>query len=189
MISIRPSAYIMAAILVLLLPADWLLAAVLAAGFHEAAHLAAIYYTGGRIESITVGSSGTQIHTRIRNSRKEFVCAAAGPLASILLMIFCHTFPKIAICGVIQAVFNLLPVYPMDGGRMLKCLVQSRLPKKADKICKATEQLILVLFLVFSLIAALRFRGGLMPVFCCVTVFSRLQSAKTPCKSGETAIQ
>lgn len=189
MISIRPSAYIMAAILILLLPADWLLAAILASSFHEAGHLAAIYLTGGKIESITVGFCGTQIHSLIRQKRNEFICAAAGPLTSILLLMFSHTIPKLAICGAIQGVFNLFPVYPMDGGRMLQCLLQWKLPRKADRICKAAEHLTLCVFLISSLVVALRFEGGLMPTLCFVTVFSRLLSGKLPCKSGKIAVQ
>lgn len=189
MIRIRPSAYILAAILVLLVPMNWLCALLLASAIHEAGHLVAIYMTGGKVEAVSIGFCGAQIHTVISETGKEFFCAAAGPLASMLLLLLSRFFPKIAICGMIQAVFNLIPVYPMDGGRMLHCLLRWIWPRKADRIIKATEILALSIIFLISLAVTFRLQKGLLPVLCCVTVFARLLFGKIPCKSRKTAVQ
>lgn len=189
MIRIQPSVFLLAAFLILLIPFNWLIAAILASIFHETGHLAAICMTGGRIESVTVGFTGIQIHSAILQRRNELICAAAGPLASMLLLVFSHSIPKLAICGAIQGAFNLLPVCPMDGGRMLNCLMQWLLPGKADRICKAAEYLILLILLAISLMVSYRLKGGILSVLCFITAFTRLLSGKTPCKSGEIAVQ
>lgn len=189
MIQIRPSAYILAAMLVLTVPPDWLCAFLFSSAIHEAGHLAAIILSGGRAEAVTIGFCGAQIFADIPGKRREFLCAGAGPAASMLLLLFRRIFPKLAICGAIQGIFNLLPVHPMDGGRMLRCLLQWMLPQRADRICRFTEYLVLCIIALLSLMASLRFRDGLFPVLCCVTAFSRLLFGKIPCKSGKLAVQ
>lgn len=179
---IRPSAYLMAAALVLLLPLDWLLAAILAAAVHEAGHLAVMSIAGYRADAVCVGFLGAQICTGPMENRAEFFCAAAGPAASLLLLSLCRFFPKLALCGLVQGMFNLLPVYPMDGGRLLHCILRRLWPRQADRIMRIAQCLILCVFLGLSLTAAIHWRDGLLPALVCVPVLSRLR--KIPCKSS-----
>lgn len=183
MIHLQPSAYLMAAVLVLLFPADWLLAVVLASVIHELGHLLVIYATGGHADSITIGAFGAKIYTRFPQRWKEFLCAAAGPAASILLVSLCHTFPKLAFCAAIQGMFNLIPVYPMDGGRMLHCLLQWLCPRKSERVFRIAERTILCGLFVLALALMFRLKNGLLPVLVCAIVLSRLLLTKIPCKS------
>ena len=110
-------------LLLLILPHPWAIAMIAAAIFHEAAHILAIMTCGGNIYSIKLGMSGVQILTPTLNYLKEAITAAAGPLGSFLLLILYHVFPQIAVCGLMQGAYNLLPMYPMDGGRILNCFL------------------------------------------------------------------
>ena len=64
MIRISPGCYILAALLVLILPLSWILAAVLAAIFHELCHLVSIVLLGGSIREIRVGPRNSLLSSR-----------------------------------------------------------------------------------------------------------------------------
>ena len=184
MIRIQPSAFILMAALMLLLPIDWLFAAVLAAAVHELGHLAAIHAVGGHLDVICIGSAGAQICTEPLDNRAEFLCAAAGPAASLFLLSLCRFFPKTALCGLAQGIFNLIPVHPMDGGRMLLCVLRRLCPRWAERIFHAIQCLILYGLLTLSVLLAVCGKAGFLPVLACITVLSRLLLSKIPCKSA-----
>lgn len=184
MIRIQPSACILMAALILLLPLDWLIAAILAAAVHELGHLAVIRAIGGHPTCISIGVGGTKILTEPMENRWEFFCAAAGPAASLLLLSVCRLFPKLALCGLIQGIFNLILVYPMDGGRMLRCLLCRFCPRRAERIVQMVQRLILCGVLTLALVFAVRRKGGFFPVLVCMTALTRMLLSKIPCKSG-----
>ena len=183
MIRFQPSSFILIAALILLLPLDWLLAAVFAAAVHELGHLAAIKAFVRHPVSVSVGMLGATIHTGPLTNKAEFLCAAAGPSASLMLLFLCRLFPKLALCGLIQGLFNLLPLYPLDGGRMLFCLLRRCSPRRAERIFRLVQCLILFGFLAFSLLAGIHGKSGIIPFLFCNTVLSRLLLSKIPCKS------
>ena len=189
MIRVQPSAFLVAAALVLLLPLDWLFAVLLASAVHEAGHLAAIYAFGGHADSVTVGLRGAEIHTVFPGKRKELFCAAAGPAASLLLISLYRFYPKLAVCAAVQGLFNLIPVYPMDGGRMLRCFLQWLCPRRADRICRIVECLIVSAAFALSLSLVICRKDGVLPVLVCVTALTKLLFGKIPCKSGGSAVQ
>lgn len=184
MIRVQPSAYILMAALILLLPLDWLIAAMLAAAIHELGHLAVIYAYGRRPERISIGGFGARIYTGPLNNRAEFFCAAAGPTASLFLLTLCRFFPKLALCGAVQGMFNLIPVHPLDGGRMLCCFLRRFCPRRAGRFFQVVHCLIISGFLALALIAAICREDGFLPVLVCITVLSKLLLSKIPCKSA-----
>ncbi len=118
-----------------------LLAAALAAAFHEGGHLLAIALYGGRAERFVLGLGGLDIQYECPRAdyRQEGRIALAGPganlaacgLAALLarwaspgpwqegLYLFCG-------CNALLALFNLVPALPLDGGVYLRCLLLRR---------------------------------------------------------------
>lgn len=184
MIRVQPSACFLIAALILLLPLDWLIAALLAAAVHELGHLAAIYAFGSCPERISIGGFGARIHTGPLDNRKEFFCAAAGPAASLFLLVLCRHFPKLAFCGMAQGMFNLIPVHPMDGGRMMHCVIRGLFPQRAERIFLVLQSLAFCGIVCLALMLTIQGRAGFLPVLVCITVLSRLIRSKIPCKSA-----
>ncbi len=122
-IRISASFCIFAALCVLLLPLRWLLGAFVAALVHEVSHCLAIYFQREKIYSLHLTGMGARIETSSMSPRNEVLCALAGPLGSFSVLMAAEYFPEVAVCGLLQGLYNLLPIYPLDGGRAVRCLV------------------------------------------------------------------
>jgi Zn-dependent protease/predicted transcriptional regulator len=108
--------------------------------FHELGHAWAAMRYGIRVESITLWILGglASLSEMPREWNREFWIAIAGPVSSLLLaggcvgalavlpaeatiVVFVVGF--LAVMNVILAVFNMVPAFPMDGGRVLRALL------------------------------------------------------------------
>lgn len=97
---------------------------------HELGHLAAMAFFGEKARSITLSYFGMRIDcgTRILPKIPEIIIAAAGPVVNLILMLFCRLFKldEAAQINLSLALFNLLPVSMLDGGRILSSFVTER---------------------------------------------------------------
>ena len=141
-IEIEPGACILWAFLILTLPFRFLMTAMLAALIHEACHALAIRMMGGRILGLTIGAGGMVMEVTELDAKGELLCALAGPTGSLLLA--CLPFPMLALCGLCQGIFNLLPIMPLDGGRILGAILDMTLPRYREKIERCAEFLLLL---------------------------------------------
>lgn len=114
--------YIAAAFSVLLLPWNVLLSFAAASAVHELCHLVMLRWCKVPVYQIRLGMFGAGLSTAAVLPGQELVCAAAGPAGSLLLACFVKQFPLIALFGFVQGLFNLLPIYPLDGGRILRSI-------------------------------------------------------------------
>ncbi len=106
--------------------------------FHEMCHSLVARKYGLPIKGITLFIFGgvAEMEDEPQNPKTEFLMAAAGPASSVLLALIFHalsivtegTWPTV-VNGVISylgwingtlAIFNLLPAFPLDGGRVLR---------------------------------------------------------------------
>ena len=127
---------VLLALALLVLPISWLLAAVTAALFHELCHGAAAVALGGSLGEIRLGERGATMEVGGLSNGRELLAAAAGPVGSLGLLLLGRFFPRLALCGLVQGLYNLLPIYPLDGGRILFCLIRFRHSEGvALKIC------------------------------------------------------
>ena len=111
---------------ILVIPWRWLGAMAVAAGIHELAHILALRLLGVRIYGIRFFARGIYLETGQMTLVEECVCAAAGPVGSFALLLLIRVFPEAAILGLGQGMFNLIPIYPFDGGRVLRALLSAR---------------------------------------------------------------
>lgn len=189
MIRVDPWAYVFGAVLVLMLPLDWLLAALGAAAFHEVCHMIAISFLGGRVMEIRVGIGGAVMETELSGKARELLCALAGPVGSFFLIFACHLFPKLAICGGIQGMFNLLPVYPLDGGRALRCGLELLWPEKAGKVENWVEFSALLGLAFLAVAGTFVFSLGVMPLIVALMLILKAILRKSPCKRSQIGVQ
>ena len=108
------------ALMLLLFPLRFLVGVLLAALIHELGHLLALKIAGGRVLSIRLRSFGARIEAAPMSPGRTALCALAGPAAGALTIFAYKTFPELALAGLVQTIFNLIPVYPLDGGRALR---------------------------------------------------------------------
>lgn len=97
-----------------------------AAAVHELSHGLAVTLQGGVIHQVHLGLNGATLETCGLSYRAEAISALAGPVSGFLLAIFSPVNPWLGFWGIILGLYNLLPVYPMDGGRALRCALLMR---------------------------------------------------------------
>lgn len=132
------------ALMLLLLPLQLCAGLFLAAAVHEAGHIAALRLQGIRIRQLRVGFFGAVLETEPMAPGQELLCALAGPGAGAAVLLFSRLLPWTALCAMGQTVFNLLPVYPLDGGRAIRAgsalLREKYLDLQAKKHYNSTDQ-------------------------------------------------
>lgn len=189
-IKVSPYFCVLVAVFLLLLPFQWVCAWLTASLVHELFHCLALTACGVRIYSINLGMSGAVIETESLVPRHEVISAIAGPLGGLFLLFFLRSFPLVGICAMVQSVFNLLPIYPLDGGRVFRCCVEHWFcGRTAEKICYLTENVVFAVFLGVSFIASVNFKLGFLPVAVFFLVFLKCRKIKIPCKRSKQIVQ
>jgi Zn-dependent protease/predicted transcriptional regulator len=156
----------------------WIAALVTAALFfvtlllHELAHSLVAQARGLKVRAITLFALGgvSQIQDDATDAKTEFWVAIAGPIASLIIGFGSlgialglgwqrSTEPQTAVIGVLVwlgyinialAVFNMIPGFPLDGGRVLRAIVWAT-TKNADRstrIAARVGQFVAFLFIL-----------------------------------------
>ena len=156
-------------------PTQWVLGSAAAIGlfacvlFHEFGHsLVAIRY-GYEIESITLWLFGgvARFAEMPEDWKQEFSIAVAGPIVSLGLGVVAYlgflllptaldpikfVVGYLALTNVVLAAFNMLPGFPMDGGRVLRALLARTRPHaQATKIAAEVGKVFAFLLGIFGL--------------------------------------
>ena len=185
-IRISAGSYIGLALGILLLPLDWLMAGLLAAGIHELCHLIVIWFCGGRVEYLHLNAGGAQIGMVDLSAWQEALCALAGPLGGLVLVFFGRRIPRVAVCALLQSAYNLLPLYPLDGGRVVKCVATIFLaPDRGEVVIETVETVTILGVIVFVLHLSSLFSWNVWLIMGALMVLLR----KIPCKRREERVQ
>jgi Zn-dependent protease/predicted transcriptional regulator len=158
---------------------------------HELAHSVIAKAKGLRVRAITLFALGgvSQIESEARDASSEFWIAVAGPLTSIVIGFLFLGLARLAgwqsgvepatpvpavllwlgYINLALAGFNLIPGYPLDGGRVLRAVIwwitgnQSRSTRVASRVGEAVAILFILLGLYRFFLGA-NF-GGLWSAF------------------------
>ena len=189
-VDVSPWGLIFVAFLCLILPFSWVMAAVTSAMIHEGFHILAVYLCGGRIHRLKAGIHGAVMDTVVMPVWQQMLCILAGPAGSLLLVLTGEYFPRLALCGLVHGLYNLLPLYPLDGGRGLRCLLEELfLPETADSVCKWTEMSVIICIIGFCLWAGFIHKLGIAPVILALLTVSKARFGKISCKEGNLRVQ
>lgn len=113
---------------------------------HELGHYAALHIFGCRLRSVNVGAFGLEMdYLGALTDRQLRVCAAAGPAsgliyAALILLSRSRYCQMSGTVSLLLSAFNLLPILPLDGGRVLETLIGIA---KAKTVSKAAALLML----------------------------------------------
>jgi len=182
-IRIDPFFWIYGAILFYIIPLNWILAIFTASAIHELFHIILIKCVKGHIYDICLRPSGLVIHAEPMPIQQAVICTLAGPVGSLLLILFSRFFPLLAICGCIQGIFNLLPLYPLDGGKILFMLFFEICGANADKVFRWFQIIFVIVLLV---LASLFYDSKILSVF---FLLQLLFKRKSSCKDSIMAVQ
>ncbi len=142
----------------------WILGVIVALGLfagvlvHELAHSVVALHKGIAINNITLMIFGgiAEMEEGTPDPKVELPMALVGPVASLILGIICcglvyaapsvtaspgmqgvwiFVFGYLGLLNIILCAFNLIPAFPMDGGRVLRAWLATRMPlHRATKI-------------------------------------------------------
>ncbi|MEF8814392.1 MAG: site-2 protease family protein [Halovenus sp.] len=137
---------------------------------HELGHAWAAMRYGIGTESITLWILGglASLTEMPREWNREFWIAIAGPITSLLLGVAAYALlfvvPEsatlavfvvgfVTVMNLVLAVFNLLPAFPMDGGRILRALLaRNRSYVSATRTAASVGTVFALLFAVFGIL-------------------------------------
>jgi Zn-dependent protease len=130
---------------------------------HELGHLTALLFFKRNAAEIRLDLWGVTMRPDAPLSyRQEMITAAAGPLASVLLTLLTAWLGRrlgapglylVAGASLVFAVFNALPVYPLDGGTLLYAAVCHFFGlERAEKVSCVVSCAVILLLLVLGTI-------------------------------------
>jgi Zn-dependent protease len=159
----------------------WILGTLVALGLffgvlvHELAHSLVAKAKGIKMQSITLLMFGgvAQMDEGAPEPRTELPMAIAGPIMSLVFGLFCcglvYVTPEMAadaptqgvlvfifgylgVLNIILFAFNLIPAFPMDGGRVLRSVLAIRMPlDRATRIAANVGKVFAVIFGIIGL--------------------------------------
>ena len=188
-IEVQTGAIFAAALALLILPLSFFLSFLIAGGVHECCHWLALRWTGTRVYRISIGPFGAVMETPPMEPGREVVCALAGPMGSFLLVPFYHVFPEAALCALVQGCFNLLPVYPLDGGRILRGLLEILKIPGREAICSGVQGAAALGICGLCVFGFFRWDLGFGVLFLGAMMVLRTFPRKTPCKDSPMGVQ
>ncbi len=121
---------------------------------HELGHILAVISLGERVTALTLRLGGAALETSPLSYRKELLCSLTGPVSGLLVgCLFRKYYPWFWYWTALHSAYNLLPIYPLDGGRALRAFLCQNIPlNKADTLCRIISAVFFLAFTLFCLL-------------------------------------
>ncbi len=135
---------------------------VLALLLHELAHLFVAVKRGYTLKNFKLSLFGVAVELNEKIDDKDSFCInIAGPIFNLFLSLVCVAtywlIPKsylilntFCVANLTLAVFNLLPIYPLDGGKIFSSFVSPKTFKFAEKIVCYGVSICLIFTFIFT---------------------------------------
>jgi Zn-dependent protease len=176
-------------LLFLWLPLSWVIAVFASVLIHELAHAYVANRRGWQVYGIRVDlfTGSAAVDTNIPE-RDAIPVVAAGPLSNLLLAIFCiplyivfsdtnpifiHFLNDLFFVNLIMFIFNILPIYPMDGGRLLKDFLFLKM-RNNRRLAKQISGSVSLVFSVGLLIYSLSIISFILIIFSALFIYYSL---------------
>lgn len=164
-LDIRAGFWLFVIVCCLALTEQALIAIFAAMVLHEAGHLLVARVFGGHIGSVRLRFADARIELTGLGYRAEMWTALAGPVANLAgFCLFSQSFSMCSLFCLLLAAYNLLPIWPLDGGRALRLFLLLHLPPtRADTICRAVGYTSCALLMAAAMAWTARFDVGIWP--------------------------
>ena len=182
---------------------------------HELAHSWVAQKRGLRVKAIALFALGgvSQIEDDSTDAKTEFWVAIAGSIASLMIGLVCLNIalelgwhrsaePQSALTGILVwlgyinitlAVFNMIPAFPLDGGRVLRSILWAvtKDAGRATRIAARVGQIVAFLFIldgIWRYFSGAGF-GGLWIAFVGWFLMDAARTNSTPSEAGLTKVR
>lgn len=185
-----PAFCVSSALMFLIFPLKLVLSWFIAALIHEICHYSMLAFFKIPVYSVIVGMDGALMNTGPMRYKEEFLCSISGPIGGLLTLFFVRQFPLIALCSIMQSIYNLLPIYPLDGGRAVRCLLVGLIKEPlGSNIHRGIETVTIILMCVACFAATFIWNFGCIPLIAAMILFFKSKTVKTACKQRLQRVQ
>ena len=157
---------------------------------HELGHLIAMNLLDVPIKSVRLQFSGAVIESDTMEYGKEVWISAAGPAASALLAALTMRWnPQIALIAAVHCTINLLPMYPLDGGRLARIAAYQFLPQHAaDRVLFILSAGTACLLMLLACWWTVCLQAGIWPIFAALVILWRIGQASVSDQTGTSRL-
>ena len=136
---------------------------------HEIGHIIAGLILKIRPEKIEIMPFGlnASFNTNFEDKKiKEILITLAGPLTSLALVFLC-TQKQAIYSNILILIFNLIPIYPLDGGRIIKGILHIRLGAvQAENLSDKISYITMIILTIISSIAVYYYQNLAIFIIC-----------------------